>query len=133
MVSCGFLEAHGQAAEVLEAAVHALDEVAGAEGLFVVGVRMLAYRVRRDDGLCAVVFEPTARRAGILGAVREQTATWLRDVEDSPRAGQIMDVARCEHGSGRPVIARRSSTRWAPRHPLGKCGSLAIHSASLNQ
>jgi hypothetical protein len=77
---------------------------------------MLARGVRRDDGVRAVLFEPIAQRAGIVGAVREQTATRLYDVEDSPRAGQIMDVARREHESDRPaeIVGQGMDFRRAP-------------------
>lgn len=39
------------AAEILEAAEHPLDDIASLVGGFVVTVRMLAGRVWRDDGL----------------------------------------------------------------------------------
>lgn len=77
---------------------------------------MLARGVRRDDGLCAALFQPIAQRASIVGAVREQTATRPHDVEDSPCAGQIMDVARRERESDRPaeIVGQGVDFRRAP-------------------
>lgn len=84
---------------------------------------MLARWVRWDDGLCAVLLQPIAQRSRVVGTVREQSAMRPHDVEDSPRAGQIMNVARRKRESDRPaeVVGQGVDFRRAPAARGANC------------
>lgn len=92
-------------AEVLEATEEAFDAVALFVGLGVVGVWVLASRIRRDDGLAALSAQPIAQRTGVIGPVGEQATGCAGDGEQVPGTGEIVGVAGCQRERERSALA----------------------------
>ena len=93
------------AAEILESAEHALNQISGTVGARVIGMGMLAGRVGRDHGLGSALGEPVPQFARVVGAVGEQALGGAADRQKRASAHQIVGVARRQReGDGAALI-----------------------------
>lgn len=81
------------ASEVLEVAEEAFDAVALLVSDRIVGVRVLARGIWRDDGLAAAFAEPIAQGRCVIGAIGKQASGRSGDGQEVARAGQVMSMA----------------------------------------
>jgi len=97
-------------------AEHALDEVSAAIGVAVVGMRVLARGIRRNDWLCSSRCKPVAQARRIIGAVGQQLAARTAYSEQRPDTGEIVDISGCQdEGDGAAkIIAQRVDFRRSP-------------------
>ena len=88
-----FVIARCDAPEVLESAEHAFDEIAQLVGLRIVGMRMLAGRVWRDDSFDR---EPVAQASCVVGAIGQQATRQPGGGQEFLGASEIVAVTGCD-------------------------------------
>ena len=71
-IGCKFIVAGGDASPILEAADHALDEIALAIGSLVERMMSLAGRIVRDDRNCAAFEKKATQTIAVVGGVGSQ-------------------------------------------------------------
>jgi hypothetical protein len=82
--------------EVLESAEHAFDEIAQLVGLRIVGMRMLAGRVWRDDSFDPAFSEPVAKASCVVGAIGQQATRQPGGGQEFSGASEIVAVTGCD-------------------------------------
>src|SRR5580704_17337851 len=93
----------GDGAEVLDAAVGALDEVAPLVALGVEGEEALAIGFVGDDGDGAAALEQDAQMVGVVGLVADQPGAGCALAQQRRRDGDIGDVAAGQAEGERPA------------------------------
>src|SRR5262249_55541543 len=103
-VSGELVVAGGDAAKVLEAAEHALDQVALAIDALVVGEERFAPANRGDDGLDGLVGEHGAQWIGVVGLVADQSGNPPGRLDESWRVDDVVGIAGAERKNSRPPL-----------------------------
>lgn len=84
----------GDAAKILEATEHSLDDIAAFVSDLIVSMGMFSGRIGRNDGLDPALGEFGAQAFSIISSVGQKTA-WMSDHADQAAcANQIVGVAR---------------------------------------
>ena len=90
-----FVVSGGDAAEVLEASEHALDDVSAAIAFAVEGVGLLAVRPVGDDGLDPTALQPGPPMVGIVALVGQKVSGIRQMIGKHDRTGDVGGLAGC--------------------------------------
>ena len=93
-VGCELVIAGGDASPILEAAEHALDEVALAIGGLVERMMSLAGRVVRDDRNRATFEKKPTQTIAVVGGVGGQASAWRNSGDQGCRDSNVAEMAR---------------------------------------
>jgi hypothetical protein len=104
-VSCELVVACGDASPILEAAEHALDEIALAIGGLVERMMSLAGRIVRDDWNRAAFEKKATQTIAVVGGVGGQASAWRNAADQGCRDSNVAEMAR-RHFDGDGASAR---------------------------